>query len=454
VSLYVNIPASNSGRDAGLYNVMNYGAAGDAKQVLDGVTTSQSNVVTSASNPWTPGDTGKRVFVNWNTGQSIISPGTIIAVDSPGQIRCSNNAINGASGGSSIVCWATKDDTQAFTDAFSAATAGVSYVNNASMLKPPGTVIVPAGGYMVSGRIYNNNTGGLVSSPPALIGAGPLQTNIYMTPDFTVPGSGGALIACTGANLILQDFHVWGGYHSYSVAAGQQLIQIAQCTNYSMTRVQVHDAGVSANGIVIGISGSYGTMESVIVQNGPTNTGSGAAAAVFDDVAGNVLDCLFSNYNNNCIVKNHDGRTPSTGPLNFWGVKIDEGGQPFQLLNGTLNAYGCIFFGPDGTGPIPYAIYVDGTSKLWINDSNIGRFQAYGLGGRALQIDSGGVVYSKGNTWRGNETAPTKYILNNGTYRNIGGNDYVRYAVGGGSSVDTAAQAIGGSGSILDPPNA
>lgn len=437
---YRAIPAARVG--SRVIDVKTKGAVGDARLALDGSTTNASNLITSATAGWTPADVGKRIWVTWPAvGAAVLLPTTITSYVSATQVRTAINAT--ASATACHIVWGTRDDTAAFQAAFADAIEGTSTTINAA---PPGTIYAPPGGYMISERIYANLGTTAQTAGPSLIGAGKTATSFYVAPNFTVPASGGMVISNFGYGATFSDFCILGGYVLFAIGANRDVMTMQSAVSFSVERVTINWFGsTTALSAAFGVTGSIGDIRQLTVQNGGIS-GSQMIAGHWRSGAGVVQDTVLSNFPVNLRVSGNNGRSPVGSPLLFAGCVMDETSAliPSQIVSGgNLNAVACTFFGsPDSS------IYIDGTSKLWIDKSNVGRFQNYNLGGGSLVIDSGGVVYAGGTTFRGNAVAPDKYIENAGTFRNLGGNDYLRYSAADTFTVETPADCFDGNAPV------
>lgn len=124
------------------FNVETYGARGDMKTVYDGVMTSGSAVLTSASNRFVVGDVGKVIAVSRAGTSNVPLRTTILSYQSAGQVTLATNA--GASVTAQMVDWGT-DNTTPIQSAITAAWT----VGAAEVFFPYGTT----GNYLINGSL-------------------------------------------------------------------------------------------------------------------------------------------------------------------------------------------------------------------------------------------------------------------------------------------------------------
>lgn len=179
---------------AGIVDVQNYGAAGDARFVIDAVSTNTDNTVTSATANFDASrDTGKLVWgaklTGGPDGSALSVPlGTITSVTNSTTIEVSNAAT--ATNTGIYLVWGT-DDTDALKDAFDAA------MNTSDPQGPKPTIYFPAGGYIISEMLANWGDASDSNSFPTILGSGSKTTTVIYKPDFdfsSVPSGGGMLL--------------------------------------------------------------------------------------------------------------------------------------------------------------------------------------------------------------------------------------------------------------------
>ena len=140
-----------------VFNVMDYGARGDATRVRNVTATAGSPTVTASGASFTNADIGKSAVVFTEDGAGTIT--TIASVGSATQITLSANAGLTASGAGAYLLYGT-DDSVAITAAFTAATLAGSDTTvgpNQPIGLGVGRVLLPAqanqGGYIVASQL-------------------------------------------------------------------------------------------------------------------------------------------------------------------------------------------------------------------------------------------------------------------------------------------------------------
>ena len=429
-------------------NVKSYGARGDGQMAFDAGITNGSPIVTSATALFKSTDVGKTIWVNDPTdGTNRVAPAKIIQWDSATQVRAAVNS--SVTKGSCLVVWGT-DDTLAFQRAFS---DSISSVSATSLISGnPGCVYAPTGNYLISDVIYRNTGTNAQNFGPSFIGDGSNHTRLFVSPTIPVPANGEPpLIYGVGTGATFSGFSVNACNRSFPFQTDQGLIEFASAQKLRLDDIYMTGGASSAVGSMLRFLGASVYATNVVVQGGVI-TGSAMYAMDLTTVAGVFVGCMGSNFNRNVRIQTQDGRAPLQGPLNWYGTNVDEGGTSLEIINGgTVNIHGGFFYS-SLVGGTTWAIHVDGTSKAWIRDSNAGRFGwNVGAVGTALLVDSGGYVYSSGNTWRGSDSSPA-FLINNGTYVDGGGNDYRLYTSPTAFTAKTYAQASTGStGTKLAP---
>jgi hypothetical protein len=417
---------------AGIFNVKTFGAIGDSQMVFDGACAIGSHVVTSPiAGPFAPGDVGKIIWLtDASSGATAMPVTTITGFTDAHTVTCAAAAT--ANAVSCALGWGTQDDTLAFVATFNASIAGM-IGGDVGSGPGPGIIYMPAGGYIVSGRIYRNNFGPQSVIGPSMVGDGRTNTVLLMRPDTTIPGDGSpVLIQNIGYGARLEDFGVVGAYRNFPLALDQDLISLDQTASAVVRRLSLNFMGSLADSNAIAFRNSQLlNIEDLTVQN-TSAAGSIMTAAKFELATGLVKNSIVSNFARNLAVTNNNGRSNAAAPLLWVGGTIDEtfAGTSCQLFNGgQLNVEGALFFASPES-----AIDVDGTSALWISKSNVGRFLNPGLGGIALGIAAGGKVYSSMTTYRANAPSPIS-VDNVGTFIDCGGNDYANWNTGAGVPV-------------------
>lgn len=405
--------------------VTDCGGVGDARASKFVSTTIGMPVVTCPTCNWKSGDVGKIFWcIDAGTGGPVIAQTTVLSWQSATQITVNANAIQTLGGARCV--WGTADDTAAIIAATAAVTSedqvGIgleSYVGSAT----PGIVDAcsPNGGYIVSSLFFSHLTPG---TSPTLRGCGQDATVFFSTPAATLP-----LIILVGSGGGLQDFTVSGMNSVY--ASQDDVIRFIQAGGSHMTRVSIRDIGLNGAGsAALRVDGmNTGYFDQVVVQTASgLATANIATACVFNGSGAiTVNQILCSNYKHNLEISNSGGRTPATNPMVFLGGLIDECGPLTsttdactRIINSTPTFFGTKFYGPSYT-PYP-TITVDGTSNVRFDDIDAGIYWSPGTGG-ALYMATGAKVSSSGSSWHANGGG--KAIVNNGTFVDRGGNEYI-----------------------------
>lgn len=166
-----------------VFNVLNYGAKGDGKFVVDGVATASSAIVTSASNPWVAGDVGKSVMVIGAAATGVTTlVTTILSYQNAGQITLATNAVNSIS--NCAIMWAT-DDTSSIQSAINAAQAYGVLHGSATVFFPVGSGLF----YGVAGALNTSHSG---------------NSQLYLAPVGTTGNKVGLTFLGVGNGSILQ----------------------------------------------------------------------------------------------------------------------------------------------------------------------------------------------------------------------------------------------------------
>lgn len=409
------------------FSVTTYGAVGDGKVFNDGTTVINTKVLSSAASTFVSGDVGKIIWCVSQTGGTnpLIARTTITSQDSAHQVHVNVNANDTVNANAKCI-YATQDDTPAFVAAVAAAQAGTTSVATLNTGNP-GKVTAPPGNFIITSRILNYQTG---LPPVSFVGSGRGVTILYPSPDITIPSDGTAvLMQVTGNNWRLTDFTIEGLWETYPFNAGlgQDLIRIIGCNRASVERVSILDMGPTTNtttSTLFSVRESFQMSILDVTVQEPATT-AGMLACKFDDVGQTVVQGLLcSNQYQNLQVLNSLGRSPTSATLTFVGGIIDECESVVpctQVSNSEVNFVGTTFYGEQSAVP-GGSISVDGTSKLWISDANVGPFNQLS-DFAALNVAAGGIVYSSNTTWRSSGNA--KAIYNAGTFvGSTTGNDY------------------------------
>ena len=166
-----------------VFSVASYGAVGDGHLVVDGVATASSAIITSASNPWVPGDVGKSIIVVGAAATGVTSLVTTIAsYQNAGQVTLATNAITAIS--NCLIMWAT-DDTVAIQTAINAAQAYAVLHGSATVFFPIGSGLF----YGVAGALTTAHSG---------------NAQLYLAPVVTTGNKPGLNFVGVGNGSLLQ----------------------------------------------------------------------------------------------------------------------------------------------------------------------------------------------------------------------------------------------------------
>ncbi len=408
-----------------VYNVKAFGAVGDCKFGLGGSLVNGSPTLTVPNAQFSPSDVGKLIYCVAQEDVQVMAVTTIKTFNSATSVDLNANAGYTAT---NVVQYAytTQDDTAAFVAAFNAAVTA-DFIVSADAPSSSGTVYAPSGGYWLSSRIYAG--AGQVHLPHLI--ADPQMTQFFLPPNFTIPGDGSpAFIDCNNAyGVIHRGWSIIGPSFNFAMGGNQALCsysQVSKLTGEDINSIFVsgNNGGAAGPKVFLFDSCNQLYLKHVVAQNasngslvqGQTNR---LLAAQFNACAGTILECLLSNYYGNILVTGNatgdaDG---SQGLLNAVDLFVDEGGPiAAQILTGgRLHARGGTFFSTDAAGD--YAIAVDGTSKLWLDDCLISPYlPSGGAGALSVRIDAGGEVRAARAKFR-SSNAPSKIaITNNGKF--------------------------------------
>jgi len=193
-----------------------YNAKGDYLEVRDAVATSGSNIISSATNPWTAQDVGKLIYVgSVGSGRATMAR-TISAFIDSGHVQISG-ATSAYSAGSLTCGWGT-DDTTALRAAHTAAAPPIN-----SPFSFGAVVEYPPGGYLTDDLTIYART--------AVFGYGERQSVIVRKPSSSTNPT------VTNATMI-DDFQIFinmGIYGCKTLQSGAQRgLQIAVQTNVNL----------------------------------------------------------------------------------------------------------------------------------------------------------------------------------------------------------------------------
>ena len=385
-----------------------YGAVGDAVQLRDAVSTSGDNTVTSASASFVSGDVGKIVFAGDPASHAAVVPwGTITAVNSSTSIEVSVAATASATG--LYLVYGSADDT----DAFQAASAAVK------AMSPPGTLRIPAGGYIIKGTPFDFGQASAVDAAPAVVGDGSESTILYIAPSFSATSDTLMFLNGNCARGKVSGLSVEGSYiqplaslgYCFNVGGGRVLFEdikvtrlhqimgfqllgqhcvLDRCyveflTGYYGWGIYCNASGVSIRDSYSGNNGNWSLLctsgADVIWERGTLDESGGTAPAV---LVAQTSKLTISNCKRLYSV---GGTVPA--------IQLEDTAQ-LRMINS--------WAGPYSTRPNAYALDVNAGCKAYLMQSVLERNDTPD----ALIIDSGGTVYDGGN----NEVEST---TNNGT---------------------------------------
>lgn len=470
-NLYTVQPAGSSGGintqngQGPVFNIKGYGAIGDTQHIRDGVTGGGTKTLTSATAAFCNGgsvpcsagrtsDVGKKIVCG---GVQFRTVATILSVTAT--VATTDTTDAGAVG--SLQCiWYTQDDTTAIVAAVTAAST-TSTVNRDPNLGTPtllplaSTVVCPAGGYAISGRIYNVSAAN-AGIGPNFKGDGAAKCIFYVLPTTTDPNDGlGVIISTSGLNgITLSGFSIDGlNFASFA----HSVFKLSTTQNFLVDDIRVTNiagGGAGVRGTMEFGGSSQGIFRNSLIQGAPT--GSNDFACSFNGLSSTILvqnvEC--SNHNQTLVVDNTGLRTVSgDNGITIESSLMDECGAAAsgcdQISNGGIVHYisTTIF----GNNP---AISVDATSRAYLDNVSCGIFGSTTATANCMTIASGGFVTSSMSDLRGNDANSTTGVAVNGpagaTFVDIGGNK-IRHSVSGVISDVTPAQyaTLGFTGGIV-----
>lgn len=408
-----------------------YNAKGDAKNTADGVMTSGSNILFSASSTFTSGDIGKTIWVVDNalsklTGQTVI---TGLGVDAQ-HVTLGVNAPRNATG--AIVTYGT-DDTNAFLTAYAASrvdAASTIYESVGSFLG----LFIPSGGYIVTGKFYTT-TGNVAFS---LIGESKSNTIIFPSPDCRIPNDASPVwMDVQGGTGEISGFSIVGPDVCLAMVGGNQtLINItfafAAKLDIHVTRVGSLNAATSA----IRISSSFVTG-SVFIQNlgnDLCHQFQNLITGLYMYQSNGEIEVYLSNMSRNfaidgCIARQGLGTSPQIGLpiLNVYGF-IDEqtGPHSTEIFNASEVNFNAVNQWTGGT----YAIDLQDTSKVWLTACDIGCYFLGNIGAQAINIAPGANAIATMTTFRAVSLSSPVSINNVGRFTDGGGNNALNGGTG------------------------
>lgn len=443
------------------FNVVNYGAKGDAQHIADGITAGAAKTVTSATAAWCGGsiscpagrtsDIGK--FISCTSTSGILMPATAKIVSVTATVATTDTNDSGAAG--SLTCiWYTKDDTAAFTSAFTAANPATVQTDpnvGTTLGTPPGTVYCPEGQYAVSAPLFTF-VGAGSSIGPNFVGAGRNKCIIY-----PIPGSSLTYLFYfyNGIGAKFSDFTIDGLRRSYGTDLGALIVEASQQFDVSNVEITNYSNTSTTFGTFNLKDSSNGHIRNVFVQGGGTANDyacsfRGSSTVIIDN-----LTCSNHNQNLNIIGAGLRSVAGDNGPI-FHGGIMDECGNALPNCtsintNGGANFYGTSFMG-GFSGSVSIAI--DGTSRAYFSNISCGVFGNSTVTMNCMSIASGGEADVTMSDLRGNDSNSTTGAAVTGPvgakFFDLGGNK-IRHSVSGVIADVTPAQysTLGFTGGIV-----
>jgi hypothetical protein len=442
-----------------VFNCKNQASAckGDAKSIIDGVTSNGSATVTSATAGFTQADVGKLFWcVKPANGTFSTSLTTIASVNSASSIIITA-AANTNAGSAQNCVWGTQDDTSVLLSTYTAAANSATYQNatqhvTGAHTTQVGTMYVPAGGYIVSGPIYNFNNAGApngYSIAPNLVGEGRWQTTFYLAPTYSL-NNAPLINLLNGGGFKMEGFAIEGELGLFTGSAGTSgLVTLNDALSCKFQDVEADDIGftTTASAVLYVVSTRGCKFDNVFIQQGPPADASWAAYFSSSDQI-LISNSLFSNHQENLRINASAARDALHQPFTLLNDFIDEcalNGNPCtQVLTSTVTFLGTTFMGGNGS----YPLQVTSGSIAYLTDVNVGNFNSTN-NNAAIQVDAGGTAYVSTSTVRGNGTSVA--VTNNGTYVDTGGNIYQNCNLNVCTAVTAATYATLGFGGSTVP---
>jgi hypothetical protein len=407
------------------FNPKNYGASntngvfnGNAKRIVDVSTISGSNVLTSPGGGFAGAVIGQTIWVSSRLAQTTIT--TVV----------SNNEVHtvglASSSGNLCECVFGGDDTGAFQAAFAAATASGRKT----------TMEVPNANTILTDRFFNYSSGGFA---PNLVGEDDGTCWMFVSPNIAIPGDGsGVLIRSTGGSNRFANFVVWCPFQTYGMIDTQAMFQ-ADGGGVQIQNIQAINCFSSgASGAIRTFEGNFAAQSTNVYAffdaPGSVPAGNTCRGWLINNTTGTMLKPFFSNLYSaldvtNLVTRRGIGGQPA---LQILGGFFDEnGGPPANVVlhgNASLQMVGTLVW--TSSAPGNYAVSVDPTSQLWLEQCGLGPYAANTAGARGLKIDAGGIAHASGSTFWCTDNVSDISVLNNGTFNDYGGNDY-KNALGG-----------------------
>ena len=383
-----------SGPTFNWFNVKDYGAKGDTRQVTDAVVNG-TTTVTSASAGFTQADVGKQVWAVLDSSHVQQVPhGTITAVNSASSITVSMAAT--ASNSGVTLTWGTDD------------TAAIQAANEDLTDAVDGVLFFQPGGYICNA----NPTIVALTGNIQVMGSGVGITTLYVPPDFPYfnTGEGNLINLLASGNGYIHDLTIDGSNQNLSLQniflvynssglsrASRVKIQNWQPSTgnnnvgYGSTSDNTFDEDMDIN--IQGTAYSLASLFAVIVR--PNFIGTDFALAVVDTSNIRILGGnLFGASNGSAL---HDGQNSAIRELTLVGVKMAGGPTAVHLVeSGTI----CRL------------------AQCWVANADQSISNA-----TAIKLESGVTLYLESSNIEATGTGVT--VSNSGTFVDLGGNIYV-----------------------------
>jgi hypothetical protein len=382
-------------------NVMQYGATGTARKVTDGVING-TTTFTSATAAFTAADVGKSIWgVEVATGLARLPVRTITSVTNSTTVVFSGTS-SGIGSYSGLQVVIGTDDSTAILNAFTAAFATT----------PAKSLHLPAGGYVISERLFNM-AGGSGIKGCMIFGDGSRSTFLYPSPSFNVAGvsAGQGLIAhLDGATKHggLSGMTIDGSYYNFAATGNYVLCDLGAANLYQDVKLQFF------KGVNTGLlcSGSFTLLKGCSFEGFNYN-----ALSIVEGHT-HAQDCYCGNAGNYSLyIASIAGESNGGARVTWVGGTVDEstsGGLDVNTASTDIVFLGAILFGPPGQ----YAARIGNACKVRFIGCQIVPFGTGNRGG--LKVLSGGTAWLVGCRVAGSGTL---YAMDNaGTVYDGGGN--------------------------------
>lgn len=371
------------------FNVIAYGAKGDAKHVADGVLNS-TTTVTSVTGGFTAADVGKEIWGVIAAGTTVLTRRTIATVVDTNTITVSGAAPSNWTGVNLI--WGT-DDTAAIQAAAAAADA----------VEPKGVVYVPRGGYIFDDLLFNQSYASGTRTY-SVVGDGQNSTVFYPAPDHARTSSAifnynANATYCTFRGFSISGYGVefTGSPNVMQAPGGAEFddvrIEEVRCAGASLLYIGTSD--VRLNKCHFEKASAYGITLAGSAYFQDCYTGNHGESGLY--IAGGGRGYWFAGIGDECTAATFSVMTGSylftTNALVYAGT----GRAACLVDNGTLRATQSEFIPFDANNNV---------TGLDVNASGIAYLQGCRLvgSGSGYGLDNLGIVYDGGNNTANNKT--------------------------------------------------